>query len=491
MIQNQFHQAAVGTYSGSRRRERPVIELWTSETEDSMSTLLFPDKIFNCTVEEYVARMNLMTELEARVGDPLSVALIGPGVYGSHLAYQIAETPGVSPTVLADLDLEKATETFRTAGVSDESVSVEDTASGVREALAAGRRVATTDGSLAAGAPVDVVIETTGDAEAAARHACAAIDAGNDVVMVSVEVDATVGPLLARFARHCGVTYSLAYGDEPAQVVELCDWARTQGLDVVAAGQGTELTFQPHATQEDSLQRYDLPDSFIENSQPDARMYNTFLDGTKVAVELCAAANALGFPPDTDGIHMPETDREGLLERLRPVEDGGVLDRTGVIDSVTPVDANPSAFVVTRATNEATQAYLSQRYNITTVTDGKYQIFHRPYHLPQETMVSVAMAGLRDRPTGVVSEQTTEVVAAAKRDLEPGETIVGGGGDTIYGRLQDAEVATEAELVPFELLTGAEVVQPVQTDQPLSAEDVTLDTDSVLYHLRQLQERLL
>ncbi|NHN42937.1 hypothetical protein G9C85_15055 [Halorubellus sp. JP-L1] len=432
--------------------------------------------------------MNVLHDLEARVGNPLSVALIGPGVYGSHVAIQLEETPGVEPTILADLERRKAEETYRRAGVPDDAVAIEETASGIENALAADQRVATSDGALAAGAPVDVVIETTGNAEAAAVHAWEAIDAGNDVVMVSVEVDVTIGPLLARFAERQGVTYSMAYGDEPAQVVELYNWARTQGLDIIAAGQGTELTFKPHATHEDSLDRYDLPESFIENCEPDARMYNTFLDGTKVAVELCAAANALGLPTDTDGIHMPETDKDGLLETLRPTEAGGVLDQTGVIDSVTPTDDNPSAFVVTEATNEATQAYLSQRYNIRTTSEGRYQLFHRPYHLPQETIVSVALAGLHDRPTGVVTEQTTEVVAAAKRDLEPGETIAGGGGDTIYGRIQNADVATDAELVPFELLRGATVERPVNTDQPLSAADVSLNTDSPLYHLRQLQE---
>jgi predicted homoserine dehydrogenase-like protein len=435
--------------------------------------------------------MNVLHDLQARVGNPLSVALIGPGVYGSHLAIQIEETPGVEPTVLADLERRKATETYRRAGVPDEAVAIEESASGIESALAAGQRVATSDGALAAGAPVDVVIETTGNAEAAAVHAWEAIDTGNDVVMVSVEVDVTIGPLLARFAERQGVTYSMAYGDEPAQVVELYDWARTQGLDIVAAGQGTELIFKPHATHEDSLDRYDLPASFIENCEPDARMYNTFLDGTKVAVELCAAANALGLPTDTDGIHMPETDKDGLLKTLRPTADGGVLDRKGVIDSVIPTDENPSAFVVTEATNEATQAYLSQRYNIQTTTEGRYQLFHRPYHLPQETIVSVALAGLHDRATGVVTEQTTEVVAVAKRDLEPGETIVSGGGDTIYGRIQNADVAAETDLVPFELLRGATVERPVSTDRPLSAADVSLNTDSPLYHLRQLQESLL
>jgi len=435
--------------------------------------------------------MNGMPELAARADDPLAVALIGSGVYGSHLAYQLKETAGVSPVVLADIDIERATETFRRAGVDEETVTVEESATGLDTALAADQCVATRDGSLAARAPVDVVIEATGDAHAAAEHAWAAIDAENDVVMVSAEVDATIGPILARLATRQGVTYSMAYGDEPAQVVQLHDWARAQGLDVVAAGQGTELTFKPHATHEDALDRYELTDAFVAANSPSPRMYNTFLDGTKVAVELCIAANALGLRTDTGGIHMPETDLDGLLETLRPADDGGALDRTGVIDAVTPTGDNPSAFVVTEATNESTQAYLSQRYNITTANDGQYQIFHRPFHLPQETIVSVAMAGLYGQSTGTVTEQATEVVAAAKRDLEPGETIRGGGGDAIYGQLCSADVADDADLVPFELLAGADVTSPVSTDQRLTEDDVDRERESTLYHLRELQNGLI
>lgn len=434
--------------------------------------------------------MQLMPELAQREGNPVSVAVIGPGVYGSHLAYQVVETTGLRLSILADIERRKATESFRRAGVPEESVAVEETESGVGAALSAGQRVATSDGALAAGADVDVVVETTGDPEAAAVHAWEAITAGNDVVMVSVELDATVGPLLSQFAAQQGVTYSLAYGDEPAQVVELCDWARLQGLSVVAAGQGTELNFERHATAADALQRYDLPDRFVAENEPSARMYNTFLDGTKVAVELCAAANALGLTPDVSGIHMPETDNEGLLERFRPTADGGVLERTGVIDAVTPTGPNPSAFVVTRADNESTRAYLSQRYNITTASEGKYQLFHRPFHLPQETLKSVATAALHDRPTGVVTGQSSEVVAAAKRELTPGEQIGGGGGDTVYGRCVAAEVAREADLVPFELLGGAEVTAHVDADEYITSAELTLETDSVLYHMRKLQDRL-
>jgi predicted homoserine dehydrogenase-like protein len=435
--------------------------------------------------------MSLQATLQDRVDDPVTVALIGTGVYGSHLAYQIEETPGIEMSLLADMDRDKSRRTFRRAGVDQEAICTAEAEAEIADGLGAGRRVVTSDGVLAAQAPLDVVIEATGNADAAAEHAWAGIDAGNDIVMVSAEADVTVGPLLARLADRQGVTYTMAYGDEPAQVVELCEWAWAQGLEVVAAGQGTELTLKPHATHETALERYDLSTQFIEENEPDPRMYNTFLDGTKIAVELCTAANALGFEPDTDGPHMPTTDRDGLLEELRPATDGGVLDQTGVIDAVTPTGQNPSAFVVTKATNEVTQRYLEQRYNINSINQGKYQIFHRPFHLPQETIYSVATAALYDRPTGVVREQTCEVIASAKRDLEPGETIVGGGGDTIYGELEAAETADHDSLVPFELLRGATVTQPVAQDEHLSTADVELDTDSVLYHLRQLQESLL
>lgn len=436
------------------------------------------------------ARMNVMPDLAARVDDPIPIALIGTGVYGAHVAYQIAEAPGMTPTVLADLEIEKAKRTFRRAGVDSDEIVVANDPDEIAAAVDAGKRVATDDGVAAAEAPVETVVDTTGDARGAARHAWAAIGAQRDIVMVSVEVDATVGPLLAQYASQQGVTYSMSYGDEPSQIVGLVDWAQTSGFEVVAAGQGTELNFDQHATHEDSLERYGVTESFIEDNDPNRKMYNTFLDGTKVAVEMCAAANALGMRPDFDGPHMPETDRRGLLETLRPEADGGVLDRTGVIDAVTPTDyRNPSAFVVTRTENEATQRYLDQRYNILTANDGEYQLFDRQYHLPQETLASVASVALEDQPTGIVREQTSEVVARAKRDLEPGETLEAGA-DTIYGVLEAADVADDAGCVPFELLAGAEVRHPIARDERITEADVELETDSVLYHLRKLQDEL-
>ena len=67
------------------------------------------------------------------------------------------------------------------------------------------------------------------------------------VVMVTVEADAFCGPLLARRAAEAGVVYSLAYGDQPALICDLVDWARAAGFPVVAAGRGHK--WLPHYAQ--------------------------------------------------------------------------------------------------------------------------------------------------------------------------------------------------------------------------------------------------
>jgi predicted homoserine dehydrogenase-like protein len=58
--------------------------------------------------------------------------------------------------------------------------------------------------------------------------------------MVNVEADALAEPLLSRRAADAGVLYSLAFGDQPALIAELVDWARVLGFDILCAGKGTK-----------------------------------------------------------------------------------------------------------------------------------------------------------------------------------------------------------------------------------------------------------
>jgi len=273
---------------------------------------------------------------------------------------------------------------------------------------------------------------------------------------------------------------------------------------VVAAGKGNAyLEANAHGTPDDIWERLGFTEEFVENQELNPRMYNSFFDGTKVAVEMCAVANATGLEPDVPGMHLPPAEIPEIPEILRPERDGGILEKAGVVDTVSSLyrdgsevefDLDFGVFVVTTTPNERVQEYFAQYSGsgLYTAGDGEYQVFYRPYHLPGiETPVSVANAAIRNEPTGVADRHVAEVVGAAKRDLEPGDGIDGGGGYTVYGQVESADRAAREDHVPLELLDGAEVVEPVGTDEVVSYGDVRLDTDSFIYHLRRLQEETL
>ena len=434
---------------------------------------------------------------------PIRVGVIGAGLFGSNLIDQVERVAGMETAAVADVDREKAARSLERSGLDDEVHLVGDTAE-ADAAIADGDRAVLGDGVDLARADVDVVVEATGIPEVGARHAFVGITAGTHVVMVTVEADTVVGPLLSRLAERNGVTYSMAYGDQPALIVELCDWARTVGFDVVAAGKWNPyLAENHHATPEDVFERIEFDEAFVERQNLNPRMYNSFFDGTKVAVEMCAVANATGLEPDVPRMHLPTAEIPEMPAVLRPKEEGGILEGTGVVETVSSLypdgssverDLSLGVFVVTTMPDQRVREYLDQYAGtgLYTADDGKYQLFYRPYHLPGlETTVSVANAALRNEPTGTPRERVGEVVAAAKRPLEPGDKLDGGGGYTVYGALVGAGTADEKGYVPLELLDGATITGEVDTDGIVTYEKVELDTDSFLYHLREIQNSTL
>ena len=444
--------------------------------------------------------LNLPSKLHER-DEPIRVGVIGAGLFGTKLVDQIERAPGMRTAAIADIDADQAMNTFGEAGVDLGEVTEVGDVDGLEGAMAGGGRAFVPDGLVLARSDVDVVVEATGIPEVGAHHAYTAITEGTHVVMVTVEADTVVGPTLAKLADNAGVTYSMAYGDQPALLAEMYDWAQVVGLDVVAAGKGNPfLEEYRYGTPDDVFERFGFDPEFVEEHNLNPRMYNSFLDGTKVAVEMCAVANATGLTPDVDGMHLPGVSVPEIPDTLRPKADGGILNGSGVVDTVSSLrpdgteiedDISYGVWIVTTTPNERVQEYLEQNSGsgLYVSDDGKYQVFHRPYHLPGvETGVSVASAAIRNEPTGVPSERVAEVVGCAKRDLEPGDELDGGGGYTVYGFLEDAATASERDHVPFELLDGAEVVSTVEKDEIIRYEDVDLDTDSFIYRLRQLQD---
>src|SRR5277367_3453925 len=246
--------------------------------------------------------MNLSHLLAARhaAGKPVRVALIGAGKFGSMFLSQVPHAPGLEVPVIVDLDPERAREACRTVGWDAERIAATNF---------------TADGAKATGDNIEVVVEATGNPAVGIRHARAAIAAGKHIVMVNVEADVLAGPLLADEARKAGVVYSLAYGDQPSLTSELVDWARASGFRVVAAGKGTKyLPIYHQVTPDDVWAHYGLTPRDAAEGGLNPQMFNSFLDGTKSAIEMAAIANACDLGVPTDGLGFPPCGVDDLPE---------------------------------------------------------------------------------------------------------------------------------------------------------------------------------
>ena len=316
------------------------------------------------------------------------------------------------------------------------------------------------DPLLAAACPeVDVVVEATGAPEAGARHALAAVEAGRHVVMVNVEADVTVGALLKRRADAAGVVYTLVDGDQPGCIMDMVEWARTLGFEIVAAGRGTVRYADDSAGTPDSVQdRYGFDDDLMERRTINTRMFNSFRDGTKAQVEMTALANMTGLPPDVRGMHEPSVNVEEIPRRFSRREEGGLLGRSGVVELANSVAADgrtmlpdplgTGVFCVIRAEHPFVREDLAG-YHCHAGGDGRNFLLWRPYHLVAvEAPLSIARAALYQRPTGAPRPRpVADTVTVAKRDLATGEVLDGGGGYTVNGVIETAEAA-RAEGLP-------------------------------------------
>ena len=239
--------------------------------------------------------------------------------------------------------------------------------------------------------------------------------------------------------------------------------------------------------------RYGYSPEEVESGELSPQMYNSFLDGTKSAVEMCAVANMTGLVPDVAGMHFPPAGVEELPALLMPAEDGGILTRKGVVEVASCLRRDGSdvrnslrwgVFVVLTTDSPYLRTCLKD-YGLAMDPSGKYAAMYRPYHLVgMEAPVSIARAFLYNEPTGAPKAQVGEVVAAAKRPLRRGEALDGEGGFTVYGLLLEAAKASSQGLVPIGLCHDAKVVRPIKEDQMLRYQDVEMPEGDFARRLR-------
>jgi predicted homoserine dehydrogenase-like protein len=443
--------------------------------------------------------MNLYTKLQQRAADgrPVRIGLIGAGKFGSMYLAQVPRTPGVHLAAIADLSPDAARANLARVGWNPAQARAES----IDAAIKAGTTHIGEDWQALVRHPsIDVVVECTGHPIAAVDHCLEAFAHGKHVVNVTVEADAFCGPLLARRAVEAGVVYSLAFGDQPALICDLVDWARTCGFPVVAAGRGHK--WLPHfceSTPETVWGYYGLTPEQAQRGGLNPKMFNSFLDGSKPSIESTAVANATGLTVPSNGLLYPPASVEDIPYVTRPRSEGGVLERKGMVEVISslepdgrkiPYDIRMGVWVTVEAETEYVKNCFEE-YNAHTDPSGRYFTLYKRWHLiGLEVGVSVASVALRGEPTGVATCWNADVVATAKRDLAPGEMLDGEGGYTVWGKLLPADKSMQMGGLPLGLAHGVKVVRPVKKGQSLAWADVAMDTGTRAWQLRKQMEDL-
>ena len=440
----------------------------------------------------------LLQQLEARAATdrPVLVALAGAGRFGTSVAAQISQIEGLRLAAVADPDTNNGASALKAAGWADGQWRRCENPAEASAALAAGMAALAPDAEALNSAPMDVLVDATGVPDVAARNAWEALRQGRHVVMVTVEADVSCGWILAREARRQGVVYTLAAGDQPVAIMELYDWANALGLDIVAVGRGTRrYPADRHGAPEQALTRLGYDTQAAERLRLNAQMYNSFRDGTKAQIEMCAVSNMTGLAPDRRGMHEPSAGLNELPNLFTSTQHGGVLEGAGVVDLANAVRPNGEAevpeniadgvwAVVTSADTHVREDMCIHGTRVS--ADGLRMALFREYHLCGiETPLSIAQAALLGTSSGTPRQTpTSEVLAYAKRDLRPGDTLDGSGGRLVYGLIDRAEALRSEGVLPLGLAYGATVREAVAADQPIPLKAVEVRAGSFVERLR-------
>lgn len=430
--------------------------------------------------------MFVYQELAARAAasKPVRVGLIGAGKFGSMFLSQVPTTQGLVVAQIADLDPGKAKAACRGVGWDSELIQQTTFTDDAVKMMQSGG--------------IDVIVEATGNPVVGFHHAREAIRNGLHIVMVNVEADVLVGGLLAEEARRAGVVYSMAYGDQPALTCELVEWARVTGFDVVAAGKGTKFLPSYHGSTPDTVwEHYGLTSEEAAAAGMNSQMFNSFLDGTKSALEMAAISNATGLKPPSNGLLFPPAGMDDLAHVLRPTSEGGKLESKGMVEVVSSLerDGRPvfkdlrwGVYVVIEAPNDYAAACFRQ-YGMNTDATGRYSAMFKPFHLiGLELNLSILSAALLNKPTGTTLGFTGDVIATAKRTLKAGEVLDGEGGFTVWGKLFPSETSLQIGGLPIGLAHGVKLKNDVAEGVCVRWDDVDIDTTSEVVSARLKME---
>lgn len=414
-------------------------------------------------------------------GKSIKVGLIGAGQMGKDIVAQVGCMVGMDITVVVDISTEIALEAYRLAGLDPARIIITEDIKAAEEAVSQGKRVATTNYHIAIQlSRVQVVIDATGSPEMGARISLECFNYKKHIVMMNVECDVTVGPILRQLAENAGVVYSLTAGDEPGSIIEVYRFAKALGFKVVAAGKG----------KNNPLNIYSNPDDLKEKAEArnmSAKMLCEFVDGSKTMIEMAAVSNATGLVPDIRGMHGPKCNIKDLTKVFCKKSHGGILDKEGVVDYGIG-DINPGVFVIVTTDHPRLIEGLVQR----DMGNGPNYLLFRPYHLCSiETPITAAQAVIYGESTGhPMKKLASECITIAKKDLKAGKVLDSIGEYCYRASIELAETARNNNMLPVGLAKGAKLRCDVKKDEVITCDMVEMYDNSVLLQLRKIQDQM-
>ncbi|MCD7061356.1 NAD(P)H-dependent oxidoreductase [Pelagibacterium xiamenense] len=432
-----------------------------------------------------ISKTGIARDLEARAetGKPIRLGIIGSGEMGTDLVTQVMLMNGIEIAAIATRRPQTALAAMDIAYGEGAGMGREvDSRTAMSAAIDMGKIAVTSDTALMVTAPeVDVIIDATGKPGVGADFDLLGMEHGKHLVMMNVEADVTIGPYLKKEADRLGVVYSVGAGDEPSSCMELIEFVSALGLEIVSAGKGKNNPLNYDAVPDDYREE-------AERRNMNPRMLVEFVDGSKTMVEMTAIANATGLVPDIPGMHGPKADRDSLAKVLIPRADGGVLEKSGVVDYTVGKGVAPGVFVIAKAHHPR----IIERMDDLHVGVGPYYGFFRPYHLTSlEVPLTAARIMLYGKPDMVpLPSPVAEVCAVAKRDLPEG-TPLDAIGETCYRSFaMTIGDARRANAIPVGLLEGGRTTAPVKKGDLFTSANATPDVTTKLFALRQKQDQM-
>jgi predicted homoserine dehydrogenase-like protein len=283
-------------------------------------------------------------------------------------------------------------------------------------------------------------------------------------------------------------------------ICDLVDWARASGFNVVAAGRGHKWLPQfAQSTPETVWGYYGLTPEQARVGGLNPKMFNSFLDGSKPAIETSAVCNATGLTPAPWGLAYPPASVDDIPTVMRPREEGGKLHHKGQVEVISSLEADGKpisydirfgVWVVFEGDTEYIRRCFTE-YGVRTDPSGRYACLYKRWHLiGLEVGISVTSVGLRNEPTGCPTGFRADAVATAKRDLKAGEILDGEGGYTVVGKLTPAQDSLAVGALPLGLAHQVKLINSVAAGQAVRWSDVVVDeTSSAVKIRREVEQR--